>query len=83
MERDHIVEAFRAVSAIEIYIKPKVPSTVNLFVRAPCSRCYVVKDLGDPTPTVPCQGTRGVIVCIFCTLWFEGPLFFIGGFKVC
>lgn len=50
MERDHIVEAFRAVSAIEIYIKPKVPSTVNLFVRAPCSRCHVIKDLGDPTP---------------------------------
>ncbi|PNT62473.1 hypothetical protein BRADI_4g03905v3, partial [Brachypodium distachyon] len=34
---DHIVEALRAVLAIDMYIRPKVPSTVKLCVRAmPC-----------------------------------------------
>ncbi|KQJ86199.1 uncharacterized protein LOC100838046 [Brachypodium distachyon] len=52
MERNHVVEAIRAAMAIDIYIRPKVPSTVNLCVQAPCSRCHVVKDLGDPATSL-------------------------------
>uniref|UniRef100_K3Z0V8 Uncharacterized protein n=1 Tax=Setaria italica TaxID=4555 RepID=K3Z0V8_SETIT len=37
--RDAILEAERAVQAVEMYIKPKVSSTVELNVVEPCNRC--------------------------------------------
>ncbi|XP_047048962.1 uncharacterized protein LOC124653950 [Lolium rigidum] len=40
MERDMISEAQRALSAVQVYIKPKVPSTVKLHALGPCSRFH-------------------------------------------
>ncbi|XP_062229423.1 putative F-box/LRR-repeat protein At3g49150 [Phragmites australis] len=40
-----LIEAQRALSAIRIYIEPKVPSTVKLHVVETCSRCHVVEQL--------------------------------------
>jgi hypothetical protein len=37
MDRDMISEAQRALSAVQVYIKPKVPSTVKLHALEPCS----------------------------------------------
>ncbi|RLN29869.1 hypothetical protein C2845_PM05G07370 [Panicum miliaceum] len=42
LRRDALVEAHRALLAIQTYIKPKVPSTVELNVLEPCSRCHAV-----------------------------------------
>lgn len=41
---ESILEARRALVAVQTYIKPKVPSTVQFRVLEPCSRCHVVDD---------------------------------------
>ncbi|KAF8768724.1 hypothetical protein HU200_007282 [Digitaria exilis] len=43
IRRDALVEAQRALLAIQTYIKPKVPSTIQLNILEPCSRCHVVE----------------------------------------
>uniref|UniRef100_A0A0A9A515 At1g61320/AtMIF1 LRR domain-containing protein n=1 Tax=Arundo donax TaxID=35708 RepID=A0A0A9A515_ARUDO len=40
MDREGVVKARRTVLAIQRYIKPKTPSTVELNVLEPCSRCH-------------------------------------------
>lgn len=40
--RDMILEANKALLAIKRYIVGKVPSTVKLDVREPCSRCHAI-----------------------------------------
>ncbi|RCV07501.1 hypothetical protein SETIT_1G249900v2 [Setaria italica] len=43
MRRNALMEAHRALLAIQTYIKPKVPSTVELNVLEPCSRCHLLE----------------------------------------
>ena len=43
MYKDMITEAHKALLAIERYVAVKVPSTVMLNVRKPCSRCHVLE----------------------------------------
>ncbi|CAL4996557.1 unnamed protein product [Urochloa decumbens] len=43
MSTEEVVEARRAVLAVERYIKPKVPSIVELNVLEPCSRCHAAQ----------------------------------------
>ncbi|KAL6635062.1 hypothetical protein ACP70R_027733 [Stipagrostis hirtigluma subsp. patula] len=40
MVKEALAEAHRALLAIQTYIKPKVPSTVEFNVLEPCSRCH-------------------------------------------
>ncbi|CAO2040829.1 unnamed protein product [Urochloa humidicola] len=42
MLKDALVEAREGLLAAEMYIKPKVPSAVELNVLEPCSRCHAV-----------------------------------------
>jgi len=42
MTRDEIMEAHRALLAVQTYVKSKVPSTVELNVLEPCSQCHAV-----------------------------------------
>ncbi|XP_002456984.2 uncharacterized protein LOC8077406 [Sorghum bicolor] len=42
MRRDALMEAHRALSAVQTYVKSKVPSTVELNVFEPCSQCHAV-----------------------------------------
>lgn len=42
MKKDALMEAHRALSAIQTYVKSKVPSTVELNVFEPCSQCHAV-----------------------------------------
>ncbi|CAL5020652.1 unnamed protein product [Urochloa decumbens] len=42
MRREALAEAHRALLAIQTYINPKVPSTVEFNVLEPCSRCHTV-----------------------------------------
>jgi hypothetical protein len=42
MTRDELMEAHRALSAVQTYVKSKVPSTVELNVFEPCSQCHAV-----------------------------------------
>lgn len=44
MRKDTLVEAHRALLAVQTYIVPKVPSTIKLNVLEPCRRCHVVED---------------------------------------
>jgi hypothetical protein len=40
MRREDLVEAHRALLAVESYVKPKVPSTLDLNVLEPCRQGY-------------------------------------------
>lgn len=40
MHRKALVEAHRAILAVQTYIKPKAPSEVELKVLEPCSQCH-------------------------------------------
>ncbi|KAK3155248.1 hypothetical protein QOZ80_2BG0200780 [Eleusine coracana subsp. coracana] len=41
MRKDALAEAHRALLAVQTYIKPNVPPTVELKALGPCSRCHV------------------------------------------
>ncbi|KAL6911439.1 hypothetical protein ACP4OV_000244 [Aristida adscensionis] len=43
MRKDALVEAYKALLAVQTYIRSKVPSTVELTVLEPCSRCHAVE----------------------------------------
>jgi hypothetical protein len=42
MLKDALAEAHKGLLAAETYIKPKVPSTVELNILEPCSKCHAI-----------------------------------------
>lgn len=43
MDKKAVMEALRGVEVIKIYVKGKVPSSVNFEVLEPCDRCHIPK----------------------------------------